>query len=247
MAANCGPKWPAAFTHMFGDDASLFGDGLPASVRKLVHIDHPIAPHDLSAQLAGPRRHRVGGRGRVCPTVVGGVETQHHPFGVHQGVQPPDLVGTHQVRLHPNQLQHSMHVFEPVCLIGVGGQPDRATAVPSGMQTGLFFKPVVELYAIGVDLGHVEAADEVGHQPGGVPCGTRGQFVLFPRARCRSTPRAPSGRATPRPWPPHPRSHNAPLLSCRGLHDYARRYRSGIISFNAVGGFASWTKLQQRR
>ena len=107
--------------HVLGDDASLLGDGLPAPVRELVHVDHPVAPYDLRTQLARSRRHGVGCRRRVGPAVAGSVEAQHHPVGVHQGVQAADLVGTHQMGLHAHQFQHPVDVFEPVGLVGVGG------------------------------------------------------------------------------------------------------------------------------
>ena len=51
--------------------------------------------------------------------------------------------------------------------------------MPTGGHAGLGLKLRVELSTVGMDLGHIEAADEVRDEAGSVPCGPGGELTLL--------------------------------------------------------------------
>ena len=90
-----------------------------------------------------------------------------------------DLRGADKVRFDPDEVENAVDIPKPVGLILGHGETDSPTTMPPRVKTGLLLKSSVELNAIGVHLGHVETADEVRDQTGGMPGGTGGEFVFI--------------------------------------------------------------------
>ncbi len=185
--AELGGVAPGRVHHVFGCDAVSLpldvADHLPAVVGKLVHIGDQRVAVDLAAQLPGAFDHGRGDAGRVGPAVVGGPAAHQHVGHVHERPVVEDLRGLDQVVLDANQVEHPADVAEPVHLVAVERQADGAGAVPATGQPGLLFDLGVELGGHRMALGHVQAADEVGNETGGVPGGARRQFALLHQHR----------------------------------------------------------------
>ena len=75
--------------------------------------------------------------------------------------------------LDPDQIEHPADVAEPVHLVAVEGQADGAGAMPAAGQPGFLFDLGVEVGGHQMAFGHVQAADEVGNEAGGMPSGAR--------------------------------------------------------------------------
>ena len=110
--------------------------------------------------------------------VAGRIGAEYHALEVEQRVQGFDFARANEVALGAHVVEHALDLMEPVHLVVVGGKAYGAAAVPSGALAGLLLEALVELGAVQVHLGHVEAADEVGNQPCGVP-GRPGSELAF--------------------------------------------------------------------
>ncbi len=168
---------------VFGHDWTLLGHHLPAVIGEPAHSGDPVAEHDLGSELLGARCHGVGRRRRIGPTIPGRVEAELHIRHVQQWVQVDDLGGRDEMGFDAGQVEDSLHRSKPVDLVVVGSEPNCAAAMPAGVHPGLGFEFRVEIGSVGVDLGHVEAADEVRNQPRRMPGRTRRQLVLFDQDR----------------------------------------------------------------
>ena len=61
----------------------------------------------------------------------------------------------------------------------VHSEPNSTAAVPAGGHAGFFFQLHVQLGPVGMNLCHVEAADEVRDEASSVPGGAGGELTLF--------------------------------------------------------------------
>ena len=165
--------------HVPGDDGAPLGDDVPLAPGPPGDVDDPVAEIDLGPAPARAGGHRHGAARRVGIPVARRVGAQQHAFGVQQRVQFGDLVGADQVALGAGAAQHALDVMKPVDLVPVGREPDRAAAAPARGLAHLRLQPPVELGAVEMHLGHVEAADEMGDQPGRVPGRARRQLALL--------------------------------------------------------------------
>ena len=161
-------------------DLALVGGDLPAAVRELVDGGDERVAGDLGAELTGADGHGVGGAGGVRPAVVGRPEAEDDVVGgSHEGHPLANLVRADEVRFDAEGAEDALDVAVPVGLVLGDGEADCAAAVPTGGHAGLCLEGLVELDAVGVHLGHVEAADEVGHEAGGMPGGARRELALL--------------------------------------------------------------------
>ena len=171
---------PGRVDNVVGDDPTLLGDDFPSTVWELVHVEAAIVAADLGAELAGARSHGVGGCRRVGPPVTGRPEAHCYVgLDLDEGGQFLGFGRRYEVRFDADRREHAVDVTEPVHLVLVARQANRSAAVPARVHAGLFFNVLVELDRVVVNLGHVEVADEVRDETGGMPCGARGQLVLF--------------------------------------------------------------------
>ena len=178
--ADLGSVVAGGVDDVVGHDPALVGDDLPAAVGQGVDVGDERVAGDGGAELAGAGGHGVGGAGGVGPSVVEGVEPEDDVGGVlDERGQFADLVGSDEVRLDADELEDALDVAVPLGLFCVDGEADGAAAVPAGGEAGLGFEGLVEVRGVEVDLGHVEAADEVRDESGGVPGGAGGEFALF--------------------------------------------------------------------
>ena len=164
--------------HVLAGDRALLGNHLPFAARALLGVEHPVAQHDLGAAHARTLGHGVGRAGRVGVAVVGRVGARQDALDVQQRMQVLDLVGADDVHLDAEVGELALDVAEPVDLVGLGRQADRAAAVPAGRLPGLRLEGLVELHPVGVDRGHGEPANEVGNQAGRVPGRARSELTL---------------------------------------------------------------------
>ena len=161
-------------------DLALVGGDPPAAVGQLGHPGDQGMTGDLSAQLAGPGGHSVGGAGGVGPAVRRGPEAEYDVVDrLHEGGLLADVLVADEMGLDADLVEHALDVPIPLGLLVVDGQADGSAAVPAGGHSGLGLELGVELGAVGVDLGHVEAADEVGDEAGSVPGGPGGELTLL--------------------------------------------------------------------
>ena len=70
-------------------------------------------------------------------------------------MQLGDFVRPDEVALHTHAAQYPLHVVKPIDLVGVGGEPNGAAAVPAGRLSGFRLQRLIELDAVVMDLGHV--------------------------------------------------------------------------------------------
>ena len=165
--------------HVLGDDRAPLGHHVPVAAGSPGDVDDPVAELDPGTAPARDRGHRHGPAGGIGVPVARRVGAQQHAFGVEQRVQPGDLVGADQVALRADAAQHALHVAEPVDLIFVGREPDRAAAMPARGLTRFGLQALVKPGGVEMRLRHVEAADEVRDQPGRVPGRARGELALL--------------------------------------------------------------------
>ncbi len=165
--------------HVLGDDVALLGEHLPFAARSLLHVEDAIVAHDGGAAVACADRQRVGGAGGIGVPVAGGVGAHNDTVEIEQRVQRRDLGGADEMALGAHVVEHALDLVEPVDLVFIGGKPDGAASVPAGCLAGFLLQHLVELGAVQVHLGHVEVADEVRNESGGVPCGAGGELSLL--------------------------------------------------------------------
>ena len=183
--ADPGRESAGGVDHVLGDDGTLLGGHLPCPVAAPGDVRHPIAKGDLGPAGARPGGHGIGAAGGIGVPVARRVGAEHHAVGVEERVQPGDFGRSDEMALGANAAQHALYVVKPVDLVVVGGQPDGAAPVPAGGLSGFRLEPLVELRAVEMDLGHVEAGDEMGDQSGRVPGGTGGELALLDQDHVR--------------------------------------------------------------
>ena len=163
----------------FGADHPLLGRDVPLARRKLGQPGHPVLADDGRAHLLCADRQRVAQARRIGVPVLRRPRPRDHAVGRHERVDPPDLVGADDLHVEADDLRIAVDVAQPRQLALVGREPDSARLMPADILPGQPLEPGVELIAVGMHLGEVEAAGDARALPRRVPGRTRSKLVLL--------------------------------------------------------------------
>ena len=163
----------------FGPNRALLRLHIPFARWQLRQRRHAVFAHNFGAHILGTNGERVTNTRRISMSVFSRPRTSDDPIKGHEWVVTENFLWRDNLHLEPDDFRKALNVAHPRQLALIGGKADTAGFVPTDILPGQTFKPRIEVVAIRMHLGKVEAARDIWALASRVPCRARGQLILF--------------------------------------------------------------------
>ena len=207
----------------FGPNRALFRLHIPFARWQLRQARHAVFAYNFGAHILGTNGERVANTRWISMSVFGRPRTGDDTVKRHEWVVAENFLRRDNLHLEPDDFRKALNVAHPRQLALVGCKTDAAGFMPTDILPGQTFQPWIEVIAIGMHLGKVEAARDVGALSSRVPCRAGGQLILFDQ----QTVRPPEFGEMVKQRSPHYAAadyHN----SCRCLHKCPAPYTTTL-------------------
>ncbi len=155
---------------MFAPDRAELRLDDPLAVLFPPDIRRPAAANNLGAQLARPRRKRLGNPCRIGMAVIRRMQRADHPFQIIERVQFSDPVRPDKFGVETKRARHAGCMAQPIHLVFGIGEAEGPAAVPRHRLARFLFQGTgIKVDIVTDAFPYPEGTGRLGNLPGGMP------------------------------------------------------------------------------
>ena len=154
----------------FGADSPLVGDHLPFATGELREAGDQCLARNLCPHVFRANGQRIADARRVGMAVLRRPRARNHAVKCHKRIVFENFLRRYNLHIEADNLRKTKDIAHPRQLALISRKADATRFMPTDILSSQPLQLRIELVRIGMHLGEVEAAGDVGALPGGMPC-----------------------------------------------------------------------------